>query len=132
MPRLPRVVGLVLCDRMEIDVQNGQMSLVGVFQSSAFLSFPTAEQTFTVYCALWGGSGEGTMEFVITHLPTERDIYRHRRWRALPGAGQVMNLEIKVRRCIYPAPGRYAASLRFDNRELTLRYFDVFLRRSGP
>jgi hypothetical protein len=126
MPRRPAVVGLVLCERWAIDPTNGQMSLVGIFHTLRVPRFPTPPRGFTAYAALYGGVGEGTMELVVTRLETEQDIYRYRRWFAFPRGVQLINLEIKVRKCRFPAPGRYAVSLRFDGQELTYRYLSVF------
>jgi hypothetical protein len=104
----------------------GRMSLIGVFHIRRAPRFPTPPQGFTAFAALYGGVGEGTMDLVITRLETEQDIYRYRRWFAFPRGVRIVNLEIKVRRCIFPAPGRYALSLRFDGQELTHRYLSVY------
>jgi hypothetical protein len=125
VPRLPTVMGLVLCERLDGDPLLGQMSLVGVFHTLRFRNFPTSPHPFTVYAALYGGVGEGTMERMITSLETEQDIHLYRRWHALPGRGQIGNLEIRLQRCVFPAPGRYALKLSFDGREATVRYLDV-------
>jgi hypothetical protein len=130
MPTLPRVVGLVLCRRMEVDLPTHQTSLVGLFNALTFSTFPAAA-AFTVYAVLYGGKGEGTMKLRVTRLETEEDIYSHERWWTLPGHGLNVHVEIKVRKCAFPGPGRYALSLRFDGQELTSRYLEVF-RSGGP
>jgi hypothetical protein len=125
MARLPKVVGLVLCETRAVEPQNARMSLVGIFHSRSFRRFPTSPQRFTVYAALYGGAGEGTMELVISRLETEQDIYRYRRWHGFPRRLLPINLEIPVKRCIFPAPGGYSLSLRFDGSELAQRYLRV-------
>jgi hypothetical protein len=130
MKRLPRVVGLILCERLEIDVQTHRASLVGVFQGLAALAFP-AHVRFVVYTALYGGKGEGTMRLAITRLETEEEIYSwERRWSP-PGRGLTTHVEIRPRRCVFPAAGRYAVSLSVDGEELTSRYLDVSLQRGS-
>jgi hypothetical protein len=62
MIRIPKVIGLTLCDHVEIDPHTGQFSLVGVFYSRYFRQFPSPIIAFTVYAALYGGRGEGTMQ----------------------------------------------------------------------
>jgi hypothetical protein len=125
MARLPKVVGLVLCETMAVEPQSARMSLVGVFHSRSFRGFPTPPQRFTVYAALYGGTGEGTMELVISRLETEQGIYRYRRWYGFRRRPLTINLEIPVKKCIFPAPGGYSLSLRFDGGELVQRYLRV-------
>jgi hypothetical protein len=115
---------------MGIDLHTRQTSLVGLFNALTFPTFP-ASGAFTVYTALYGGAGEGTMRLRVTRLETEEDISSYEQWRGLPGQGITFHEEIKVRQCNFPAPGRYALSLTFDGEELAFRYLDVF-RKRGP
>jgi Family of unknown function (DUF6941) len=75
---------------------------------------------------LLGGDGEGTMELSVTQALTEVDVRTYQRWLGLPGRSTLVNVEIRVRGCVFEAPGRYAVTLRFDGQELTNRPFDVF------
>jgi hypothetical protein len=122
----PDVVGMVLCDRIDFGAHVGQASLVNVFHAQRFSSFPAPPLDFVVYVALYDGEGEGTIELILTRLETEEDITLYKEWRALPGRGQIVNVEIKVRQCELPAPGRYVLALFFDNRILAYRYLEVF------
>lgn len=131
MIRLPDVFGLTLCKEMAVDVSARQMSLIGVFHALRFPSFPSPSQPFTVYAALYGGTGEGIMELVCTRLETEEDVYRYQRWSVLPGPGVLTNLEIRVHRCVFPAPGRYGLTLLLDREEVSRRYLDVTRLRGG-
>src|SRR4051812_40214665 len=114
MAKHPQVLGIILCERMEIDPGVGQLSLVGVLHALRFRQFPTPARKFTAYVALYGGEGEGTMELVCTRLETEEDTYSYRRWYAFPDPGMIVHLEIPIARCAFPAPGRYSWTLRFD------------------
>jgi hypothetical protein len=125
MIRLPEVVALALCERMEVNPQARQASLVGFFHSLRFPAFPTAPQRFTVYTALFGGSGEGTIELAISQMETEATIDIYRRWFAFPERWMNINLEIPIQRCVFPAPGRYRLQLRFDDQDLSHRYLDI-------
>lgn len=130
MTRLPRLVGLVLCKRLAVDLQARHLSVVGLFHALTFSAFP-APARFSVYTALYGGSGEGRMKLRVTRLETEDDVYSYERWWAAPGQGFSVHVEIGVTRCAFPAPGRYALSLSFDDEELISRYLDIFTNR-GP
>jgi hypothetical protein len=65
------------------------------------------------------------LTLVVHHLETEREVYRYQRWYAIPGGRRLLHLEVPVRRCVFPAPGRYALSLHFDANTLTVRALDV-------
>jgi hypothetical protein len=120
MAKLPKIVGLTLCDHIEVDPQSGHFSLMGIFHSRRFRQFPSPVVRFTVYTALYGGQGEGTIELVINQAETEKDIYRLQKWLSFPDR-QLINLELKVTRCVFPEPGNYLVGLRFDKRNLTNR-----------
>ena len=55
MPKEPKPVGLILCDRLHVDPSTGKMSLVGLFTLLRFPSFPTPARPFTAYALLYGG-----------------------------------------------------------------------------
>lgn len=126
MPKPPEPVALVLRERMHIDTQAVQMSLVGIFHSRRFRSFPTAGQRFTAYVALHGGEGEGTMQLTIAKADTEEVIHETERWRAFADPDLITMYEGPVQNCVFPAPGRYIVTLRFDGEIVTQRVLDIF------
>jgi hypothetical protein len=128
VPRPPRVLGLVLCERFAVDPAALEVSLLGVFHRFFVDAWP-ATTAFTVYAGLQGGRGEGTMQLLVTRLETEQDIYRYRRWFAVPDTDLTVHLEIQVRNCVFPAPGRYRVSLWIDNAELAARLVDLVERQ---
>ncbi len=126
MIRLPRVLGLIFCERMEVDRSRVEVSLIGLFQSQRFTEFPSPPLAFTVYSALYDGVGEGTMKLSILRLETEEWIYSYTRWFTFPGRQRLTQLELKARRCVFPAPGRYRIVLSFDKHRLAERLLDVY------
>jgi hypothetical protein len=127
MIKLPKVVGLTLCERMDVDIQTGKVSLVGLFQVLHFPVFPTAIHPFTVYCILSDGAGEGTIELSIMHLESEVEIYRWQRWIKFPEGLRILNQEFILRKCSFPTPGRYQFDVLFDRQALAHRFLDVYL-----
>jgi hypothetical protein len=127
MPTPPHVVGLTLCNRLDFNPATAELSLVGIFHTLAFRHWPTPEVSFTAFATLYGGQGEGTIELLIGRLDAEAVVHRYRRWYAAPGP-RTVHLEISIRRCIFPGPGRYGINLRFDGRDLTFRYLDIVER----
>lgn len=128
MIKLPKVVGLTLCKRMDVDIQTGTVSLVGLFQVLHCPVFPTPIFPFTVYFSLTEGEGEGTMELSIMHLESEEVIDRLQKWIAFPEQPRVLGQEWIVRKCIFPAPGRYRLDLLFEQQPVAQRFLDVYLK----
>ncbi|HEV3442985.1 MAG TPA: hypothetical protein VG099_00010 [Gemmataceae bacterium] len=125
MSRLPAVIGLILCKRLEVNTTSGLVSLVGVCHQLRYSQFPNSPEPFTLYVDLYGGAGEGTIQLVIQSLETERRLYRHRRWVAFPGIGEFVHWEMIVKRCTFPSPGRYLLELSFDGRFLADRVIEI-------
>src|SRR5437762_2525172 len=119
MPKAPEPVALILCERMHVDPQAVQMSLVGVFHSRRFPSFPTPPQRFTVYVALHGGDGQGTMRLTLAKADTEEIVYETEKWRGFADPDLTTTYEEIVKHCVFPYPGRYIITLRFDGGILT-------------
>ncbi len=128
MDRLPTVLGLVLCERMDVDPQKGQYSLVNVFNQQ-WLNGPSPPlNRFTVYAMLFGRRGEGPMELSVIHLQTEDETYKQTKWYASPGPSMSHILEMRIKRCFFRNRGRYKIALRFDGKEIACQYLDVYER----
>ena len=127
MKKLPRVSGLVLCERMEVDPQQGTYSLVNVFNQIRFHGPGPLLKPFTVYGTLFNGVGEGLMELVVMNMATERDVYQYSKRYTYPDRRLFNLLEIKVTKCRFKVAGRYIISLRIDQDEIAYHYLDVLL-----
>jgi len=128
---LPDVPPLIVCDHLEVDRDRKQLSLIGLFHARSFSAFPTPPQRFTVYAMLYDGEGEGTIELLVTRMETEEDVYRYQRWLGLPGRQMPVHLEMLVKQCVFPAPGRYRLKLFFDATDLDAdRFLDIRQLRS--
>src|SRR5262245_61211617 len=107
MIQAPSVVGLVLCEKLDVDIVGRRLSLIGLFHSRRVATFPSPRQQFTVYAALSDAVGEGRMRLEIHSLGGAGLVYAYERWFAAPSDRLlVLHLEIPVRRCVFPAPGR--------------------------
>jgi hypothetical protein len=132
MTKPPRIAALILCKRMEVIPARVEMSLVGVFNSLQFSTWPTPPYPFTVYTELYDAEGEGTMDLDVMRLETEQVIYRRPRWFASSDRGLTFPVEWRVRKCCFPAPGRYMLTLRLDGTELSRRFLDVKQKETAP
>jgi hypothetical protein len=125
MPKAPDPVPLILRERLQIDLQAVQMSLVGIFHSRRFSSFPTPPQRFTVYAALHGGEGQGTMRLTVARAATEETVYQVEKWRGFADPDLMTTYEEILTSCVFPGAGRYIITLRFDGAIVAQRVLDI-------
>ncbi len=85
MSKAPRAAGLVQGQRLHLDPDPREISLLGIFNTLTFGRWPRPALGFTTCAPLFGGTGEGTIELLISHSETEQPVYRYRRWYAAPG-----------------------------------------------
>jgi hypothetical protein len=124
MPKAPKSLSLMLCDGVQIDTAGPKLSLVGLFYSLRFPSFPTSVRVFTAYALLYGGEGEGRMNLDIKRADTEASCYSNELWRGF-APGVISTAEIKVRKCRFPSPGRYIVTLFFEGEIVAQSVLDV-------
>jgi hypothetical protein len=115
----------VLCRDITFVPGTATMSLVGLFNVRASANWPSPAEPFYAYTLLVGGEGEGVMELAVLHAVTEQLIYRYRRWYTVPSPDYPVHFPLLLRRCIFPAPGRYLVHLRFEGEIVTQRHLDV-------
>jgi hypothetical protein len=126
MPKAPDPVALILCDGVHVDPTAAKMSLVGLFTSLRFPSFPTPARRFTAYAALYGGEGEGRMRLEVKRADTEALIYWKEVWRGFAAPDMMSTAEVKARKCAFPSPGRYIVNLLFEGEIICYSVLDVF------
>jgi hypothetical protein len=125
MPKEPESVGLILCDELHVDPSAGKMSLVGLFTSLRFPSFPTSIRLFTAYALLYGGEGEGRIRLEVKRADSEQPIYKQEVWRGFV-PGLISTAEVKATRCAFPSPGRYIVTLFFEDVIVAHTVLDVY------
>ncbi len=123
---VPKAFALTLCEGLEVDPATGRVSLDGIFNFLRFPAYPTPAQQFTVFSVLHDGLGAGIMSLKILQVGTDRKIYQFQKWAAFSMRLQMVNLEIKVNRCIFPEPGRYLFALDFERQIIAQRYLQLW------
>jgi hypothetical protein len=87
-----------------------------MFHHRDFERFPSPPQVFYVYAALNDGLGLGKLTFKITRLETEADIKQKTLANtSFPGLQTYAWVLLRVRDCVFDAPGRYELTLRFHD-----------------
>jgi hypothetical protein len=125
MAKAPRAIGPLLCRDVAFGPAPATMSLVGLVNQRSYAQWPSPIDPFFFYALLVGGEGEGVMEFAVLSAATEQMVYRYRRWYAIPAPDLPVHLLQRIQRCVFPLPGRYLVSLRFEGEILTQRPLDV-------
>ncbi len=121
----PRAISPLLCRDVTIVPGAATMSLVGLFNARSYAHWPSPIDPFFFYVLLVGGEGDGLMEFVVLNATTEQLVYRYRRWYTVPDPDLPVHVLQRIQRCVFPLPGRYLVSVRFDGEILTQRPLDV-------
>ena len=75
MSKSPRIAGLILCKRMEVNPAAVEMSLVGVFHSLHVPRLSGRMRPFMVYAEVYDALAEGTMELAVMRLENEEVVY---------------------------------------------------------
>jgi len=125
MAKPPRAVGPLLCRDVSFVPGAETMSLVGLFNGRSYSHWPSPVEPFFIYALLVGGEGDGVMDFAVLNAATEQLIYRYRQWYTVPAPDFPVHYLQRTQRCVFPAPGRYLVSLRFEGEILTQRHLDV-------
>ena len=128
MQKLPLVLGILPCEQIAVDPETGCYSLTDVFVRLRWGGPWPLLKPFVVFGTLFNGRGEGIMHLLVTHLRTERLIYRFTRWFTSPDASRTHFLEIPVQACRFPAPGRYRLALQIDGEEIACQHVDLLLQ----
>src|SRR6267142_28023 len=132
MLQAPQVIGLVLCERFDVDPVAVRVSLVGIFHTRRSQRFPSSPERFAAYAALCDAMGEGIMRLEISRVDTEQRVYSYEKWFVAPRDRLlVLNLEIPVRKCSFPAAGRYLVRLLFDGEIAAERGLVIKSRERG-
>ncbi len=132
MLQRPKALGITLCDQVIFEEVTQKPSLIGSFTGVAIDHFPSVAQRFDVFAALTDGLGDATIDVVVTHLETERQIYAQSMQFRFPDPLKVINLRFRVRTCSFPEAGTYLFSLCVDGEEIAQRRLLVYLAEELP
>jgi hypothetical protein len=126
MVPLPSVVGLVLSEQVIVDQRSRNPTIVNVFTGLKVEHFSSAPQRFSVFAALSGGRGVGTMDLVGMRLDTGLRFYAQRFRINFPDPLIIVNVNIRVRNMNIPEAGWYELMLLIDDEPIAQRRFRVY------
>jgi hypothetical protein len=117
MAHIPVARGLIACDRVQVDLGSGNLTLVNCFDSLTSPVFPCLARLFSLVAFLCDGEGDLRMRVEIEFLDEGRVIYSREHDLRIPDRLRQVRYRYVVTGCDFPSPGSYAAYL-YANREL--------------
>jgi len=130
MTPFPVVLGLTICEKALVEEGTKNVSLISTFTKIVVGEFPSLPQRFVLYTVLTGGLGDGTMDLVIRHLETNREIYTNRFQVHFSDRVAEVRLLVRVKRCSFPFPEEYLLTLILDGEWLAHRRLRVVAREA--
>jgi hypothetical protein len=117
----PMAVGLTLCHYAAVEEGGHDVTLAGCFLRIWGDKFPFAAPPFYVFGSLIGGSGEGTVELVISELETDEEMYAVQdRLEFLDRLTEARVL-FQLENCSFPRPGEYLFTMLLDGEWMAQR-----------
>jgi hypothetical protein len=125
----PIVMGLLFADRVLLDPQSSEYSLIGLFQGKAYAAFPTPPVKMVVFLTVAGGRGDGEFELSVYQLDENGDhapnrwIYRKRKACVFPSddPNRVVEFDIPTKSLCFPKPGDYLFAVSLEGKPVAER-----------
>jgi hypothetical protein len=125
----PIALGLTLCDYVIVERHTGKVSLIGNLTEFTSASFPFVAPRFFAYAALTEGSGEGTLEIVVTSLNNNEQAYAQSTPVSFPDRLDIVDGILGIKQCRFPSEGWYEFVLLVDEEEISRRRIHVRLKK---
>lgn len=110
----PEARGLVVCDRIDVDPNSKNVSLVNCFSRLHVGQFPSAPVNFGVYSALTGGLGRVVMRVMVSRLPDNRLAYSRDLPVEFKDRVEETRFVLRLQQVVFPEPGQYVVELLAD------------------
>jgi hypothetical protein len=125
----PNLVNLIFAERLLLDRQRPDVSLIGIFQEKTISSVPSAPVEMVVFLLMNGARGVGLFELAVYRLDPHGEhkigewIYRKRLWFRFPenDPNRIVNIEIPIKSLRFPDVGEYLFELTVDGKHVTER-----------
>jgi hypothetical protein len=126
----PIVLGLTLCDYVIVEERTKKVSLIGTFTGLGASDFPAHVSPFSVFAVLTDGLGSATIEVLVTHMDTNEVVNSYRAIIQFPDKITEVRYHLRLRQCVFPAPGSYQFTLTLDGEWLASRRLQVYHRET--
>ena len=111
-PRIPYPLAMVVCDAIYLDPHSGKRSLTGVFSVVRTDSFPVTVIALAVYVALSEWIGTHTLALQLVDMTEDAGpLFRMEAEQEYHDPLQVIEVDFRLGRVTFPAPGKYRLQL---------------------
>lgn len=121
----PSALGLMLCDQVIFDRDNGKPTVFGIFTSVVCGQFPSTPQPFDVDAAITDGQGHVTLDLVVSRLDTAEAVAAYSMEQDIPDPLHVVNVRFRFRAMSFPESGQYLFELLADGEAICRRRLHV-------
>lgn len=128
----PIVLSINLCDTIIRDESTKKVSLLGLFSVIQSRTFPAKHPEMHVYVALTNGHGEQDIDIRFVSLDSNEPIAGMKGSLKFQSPLQVVELNLKWRGVVFPAPGEYLVEVLCDGAKISDRKFTVFNPNEAP
>jgi len=129
MPNSEKPLGqaIVICDRIIVDAETNNKTLVSTFNSITAPHFPARHPFMAVYTALTNGAGKKLVELIMRDTSNNNKIFAIRQEFGFANPNMVAELIFNLRNVIFFKPGLYAFEVWVDGEPLLENRFNVHL-----
>lgn len=104
----PMVLSFLLCDRLIIDANTGQQSLIGIVTQVQALKFPVASPPLWFFAELASGHGQVPVRFEIVDVNEARPpVIDVEVLMNFPDPRAIVHIGLRLPPLIFPEPGDY-------------------------
>jgi hypothetical protein len=121
----PVAIGLMLCDQVIVDKDTNKVSPIGIFTGLAVDDF-SEPRRFSAFAALTNGRGQTAVELNVFQLANGDQIHTSAYQLSFPDPLVVVNLNLRLKRIRFPAPGWYDFVLRANGEHIAQRRIRVY------
>lgn len=121
----PVVLGLAVCEQVIVEEKTKNVTLVSCFTKLRVDAFPSPPQRLAVFAAFRDGHGTAKLELVIFSTESGEEIDAIHSTIQFPDRLTEVRAVFHLRRCVFPAPGRYLFTIRIDGEWMAQREIKV-------
>jgi hypothetical protein len=115
----------MLCDQVIVDKDTNKVSPIGIFTGLAVDDF-NQPRRFSAFAALTNGRGQTTLQLDVFQLANGDQIHTSAYQLFFPDPLVVVNLNLRLKRIRFPAPGWYDFDLKVNGEHIAQRRIRVY------
>ena len=110
----PVATTLTLCERAIVEERTRNVSLICMFTTLNFPSFPSPPRSLTLYAVLTDGVGKGTLDILVTRLESDERLFFQQRPIEIPDRLHEFRVLFRFDTFRFPREGTYLFTLLVD------------------